>query len=54
VYAFARNPHLFEIMKQLDVPSTGDNGEPAEAPAPARMNPAADVDYWSLVQAIED
>ncbi|MFM0297587.1 MULTISPECIES: PAS domain-containing hybrid sensor histidine kinase/response regulator [Paraburkholderia] len=41
-------------MKQLDVPSTGENGEPAKAAAPARMNPAADVDYWSLVQAIED
>lgn len=41
-------------MKHLDVPSAGENGEPAKVPAPARMNPAADVDYWALMQAIED
>ncbi|EIF31045.1 PAS domain S-box [Burkholderia sp. Ch1-1] len=41
-------------MKQLDVPSAAENGKPADIPAPVRMNPAADVDYWALMQAIED
>src|ERR1700759_3589971 len=41
-------------MKQLDVPSAGENGKPAKAPTAARPSAIADVDYWTLVQAIED
>jgi PAS domain S-box-containing protein len=41
-------------MKQLDVPSAGENGKPAKAPTVARPSAIADVDYWTLVQAIED
>jgi PAS domain S-box-containing protein len=41
-------------MKQLDVPSAGENGRPAKTPTAARPSAAADVDYWTLVQAIED
>jgi PAS domain S-box-containing protein len=41
-------------MKQLDVPSAGESGKPAKAPTAARPSAAVDVDYWTLVQAIED
>ena len=41
-------------MKELDVPSSRENGESARALAEARMGTSVDVDYWKLVQAIED
>jgi PAS domain S-box-containing protein len=41
-------------MKELDVPSSRDNGESARALAEARVGTSVDVDYWKLVQAIED
>jgi PAS domain S-box-containing protein len=40
-------------MKQLDVPPSHGNGEPARV-APSRPARPLDVDYWQLVQAIED
>jgi PAS domain S-box-containing protein len=41
-------------MNQLDVPSAHDNGEPDRGQAGTRSSPTAGVDYWTLVQAIED
>jgi PAS domain S-box-containing protein len=40
-------------MKQLDVPPSHDGGEPARV-TPTRPARPLDVDYWQLVQAIED
>ncbi|MGF6569074.1 PAS domain S-box-containing protein [Paraburkholderia sp. GAS333] len=40
-------------MKQLDVPPSHDSGEPAHV-TPTRPARPLDVDYWQLVQAIED
>ncbi|WP_168794213.1 PAS domain-containing hybrid sensor histidine kinase/response regulator [Paraburkholderia aromaticivorans] len=41
-------------MKQLDVPSAGENGKPAKGPAAVRPSADVEVDYWALLQAIED
>jgi PAS domain S-box-containing protein len=45
---------IFPIMTKLDVPSAGEHGEPAEDPAPTQPSALAGVNYWTLVQAIED
>lgn len=41
-------------MKQLDVPSAGENGKPAKVPAAARSRASVEIDYWALLEAIED
>ena len=41
-------------MNQLDVSPARENGEPGRSPAEAPPGPSVGVDYWTLVQAIED
>ena len=41
-------------MKQLDVPSAGESGNPDKVPVAARATAVVGVDYWALLQAIED
>ena len=41
-------------MNKTDVQPAGDNGETADEPPVLRANAPAEVDYWSLVQSIED
>lgn len=41
-------------MKEFDLPSAGENGGPAQNPAAVRASALVNVDYGTLVQAIED
>ncbi|QQC64568.1 PAS domain-containing hybrid sensor histidine kinase/response regulator [Paraburkholderia ginsengisoli] len=41
-------------MNQLEMPSSHDSGEPERRAGEGRMSPTVGVDYWMLVQAIED
>lgn len=41
-------------MNETDAHPAGDNGEAAHVPSVLRANAPAAVDYWALVQSIED
>lgn len=52
--SFERYPLYLRAMNQLEMPSSHDSGEPERRAGEGRMSPTVGVDYWMLVQAIED